>query len=703
MTRVLLLFAFLKSVVLFFACCRAEKFLLAGRALPDPNVLHVISYTTLTSDGLAPKITFFLNAEEVPDGLQLHVIHADLFNRINPDRFCCKRERRRSNTCPDALDKKFVPPPLLQDDVEALQTEGNDVSINSMLRSWTLVGRSDAAKMDYKSALGDAAVGASAADGDNGLDNRSSPRNRGETKMLLPGNLAPSSVPATVKQGVEASRGGVGEDGAGRRVIDKDAELVAAYGKRLRKGLYFVVLTNCGVRSATHLQIRSGYVDLITYSALPAPSFRMHDRMFRRDEKKSLVTFYLPAADIPKLPFYGILFGLYTGLLIAWVLKTFFFSEFRIAGSPAEVEPGLATLSSTTDDQFAGKQEDDTPQAQLKEINREFFWRTVSLAGPVHHMVTQALAVAVLESFCWYCALAHWNLVGRRWHGMVVLASLSTALKQGISLALLLLACLGRGVVSDNGQPTSRQRGGILLLLALYVLTDTYRRTVTTMEQRPKGGAPLPGLDVPERYRGGSLLLVMLPASLFLGIFVSWITSALDSTITYLMERRETQKESMYRNMRSYVLFPIGVAVFLVLWFEVAFVRNIDLAHNWETRWLFTDLALHAGHLTLLLAVCWLWLPSERTAYLAGAFQLRNDEENELPETIGRPDTSESSPSSSDSVLRGENRKKTEKERRQPTRALEQHEIEIEPEGGVELSEFEKEIKLGGSSAVALE
>ena len=94
----------------------------------------------------------------------------------------------------------------------------------------------------------------------------------------------------------------------------------------------------------------------------------------------------------------------------------------------------------------------------------------------------------------------------------------------------------------------------------------------------------------------------------------------------------------MYRRLRGYALAPISCFVFLVLWYELAFVRNVDLAHNWNQRWLFTDLTLHLGHLCLVLAACWLWMPSERSAYLAGAFQLSTTEENELPHMVGRPD-----------------------------------------------------------------
>jgi len=88
-------------------------------------------------------------------------------------------------------------------------------------------------------------------------------------------------------------------------------------------------------------------------------------------------------------------------------------------------------------------------------------------------------------------------------------------------------------------------------------------------------------------------------------------------------------------------------------------------------------------------------MPSERTAYLAGAFQLSTTEDNELPHMVGRADnyTSSSSTSSSSSDEDDENEgRHVRKSKEIPAGEVA---LDMEEEfrhGEIELSEFHREI-----------
>ena len=73
-------------------------------------------------------------------------------------------------------------------------------------------------------------------------------------------------------------------DYPGVDLVRYEAEYRRKYGKKMRPGLFFVVLTNCGRKSATHIRFRTGEVDLMTYTAIPRPGIGgFHERMFQKE------------------------------------------------------------------------------------------------------------------------------------------------------------------------------------------------------------------------------------------------------------------------------------------------------------------------------------------------------------------------------------------------------------------------------------
>merc|ERR1712194_767272 len=57
----------------------------------------------------------------------------------------------------------------------------------------------------------------------------------------------------------------------------------------------------------------------------------------------------------------------------------------------------------------------------------------------IHHYIGICICAGLTEAICWYASLYHWNYLGHRWWSMMLLASLGTVIKQGVSYGLLLV------------------------------------------------------------------------------------------------------------------------------------------------------------------------------------------------------------------------------------------------------------------------
>ncbi|CAD7941854.1 unnamed protein product [Amoebophrya sp. A120] len=614
---------------------QAERFRLQQRIanLPDPNVFQVVSYTTLTASGSAAlqdvqvvrqdgEERFVADSSKkakFPKGLQIHLVHASRLAHLNPDRFCCKT-KEDCEAAGETFVGKFLPPSSAVG--EGLQTSDSPLD----LFSWDILAPSTTAPVNYERILGSSAS-------------------------------------------------------AGR--------VVTSTSSSLRPGFYFIALSNCGRRSATHYRFQSGELNIITYSTSSpalqegneAPPKRKqltleetteghvgadrklldmvqqragatsdisgHDYIKHDQQHVDVVEndnrllaeagmwlspsfrrrrgWYLPAMHMPKVPFYGLLCMTYLILLLVWVVRIYYYAQYK-----EQVQVLSTAAANSGNDMLAN-----TVSAVASATGA--FSPTDPVASPsssnlltIHHYVTVAIGVALLEAIAWYLCYAHWNFVGYRWHGMVFFASAATAFKQGTSFVLLLLASMGVGVAKPSVR--AEKRAAMVLLFAVYVLTDTFRKTTANMENT----------GTRTGWEESSVLLVMFPPSLIVGFFFLWILAALFATIDTLRKQKQRAKEEVYQKFLRCVLFPLCAATFLILGYEIAMVRPVDLAHNWKSRWWFTDFVPHLMHFLLLSAICILWRPHGESRYLSYThLRVNEDEEDggtvEMSAAIGKP------------------------------------------------------------------
>ena len=158
---------------------------------------------------------------------------------------------------------------------------------------------------------------------------------------------------------------------------------------------------------------------------------------------------------------------------------------------------------------------------------------------------------------------------------MVLLASVGTVVKQGVSYGLLLLACLGLGVTKPRLE--SKTLVQCFLVVFAFIITDGARQMSVLLQDRVNGITSF-------FWR----VVLVTPGSLFASIIYVWIFSALQDTIADLSQQKQTVKAEVYLNLRVALLLVLAVTGSLVV-YEAFVVRAADPGSNWQTKWVYTD------------------------------------------------------------------------------------------------------------------
>lgn len=77
------------------------------------------------------------------------------------------------------------------------------------------------------------------------------------------------------------------------------------------------------------------------------------------------------------------------------------------------------------------------------------------------------------------------------------------------------------------------------------------------------------------------------------------------------------------------LVLVIGIAMALVA-YETIVVRRTELAVNWKTRYIFTDVLSHCCFAFLLTVIMFLWRPSERSQQMAYSVQLDDRKRDQI-------------------------------------------------------------------------
>ncbi|KAM3503721.1 hypothetical protein MY11210_008608 [Beauveria gryllotalpidicola] len=210
---------------------------------------------------------------------------------------------------------------------------------------------------------------------------------------------------------------------------------------------------------------------------------------------------------------------------------------------------------------------------------------------------------------------------------LIVVAILNAA-RNSFSFFLLLIVCMGYGVVKPTlGRTMIHVR---YLAAAHFVFGLIY--AITSLLSSPESVGPF-------------VLLIVLPLAGTLTAFYVWTLNSLNFTLKDLRERKQNAKASMYKKLWWCILITVLVtfAFFFINSFTFASVHDIDFVpSHWKTRWFVLDGWLNIVYLADVAWVAYVWRPTANNRRFAMSDEIAQDDDGnfEIGE-IGMPGDSE--------------------------------------------------------------
>lgn len=286
---------------------------------------------------------------------------------------------------------------------------------------------------------------------------------------------------------------------------------------------------------------------------------------YSNHDYKALVVFRnaygeLPAAQIAKLPFYGGLTIVYAVLGIFW--------------------------------------------AFLYVQNR-------SDILPVQNYITATIIFLIIEQLMTWGFYDYQNRHGSNALSkfFLVVVSILNAGRNSLSFFLLLIVCMGYGVVKPSlGKTMIYVR---FLAIAHFVFGVIYG--LASLSVTPESVGPL-------------VLLVILPLAATLTAFYVWTLSSLNLTMKDLLDRKQKTKALMYKKLWWCILGSIIVifAFFFANSFAFASRNEEDFVpDHWRSRWFVLDGWLNLVYLFDITFIAYLWRPTANNRRFAMSDEVR--------------------------------------------------------------------------------
>ncbi|KAK3333550.1 lung seven transmembrane receptor-domain-containing protein [Cercophora scortea] len=307
---------------------------------------------------------------------------------------------------------------------------------------------------------------------------------------------------------------------------------------------------------------------------------------YTADKYEALVEFRnaygeLPATQIPKLPFYGGITILYALVLVFW---GFLYFQHR-----ADI---LA----------------------------------------VQNYITAILMFLVIEMLMTWGFYDYLNRNGSNVGSKVLLivVAVLNAARNSFSFFLLLIVCMGYGVVKPTlGRTMIWVRW---LAIAHFVFGILY--AVTSLIVTPDEAGPF-------------VLLIVLPLAGTLTAFYVWTLNSLNFTLKDLRERKQHVKEGMYKKLWWCILLSIIVifAFFFFNSFSFASARDPDyVPFHWKSRWFILDGWLNLVYFADVAWVAYVWRPTANNRRFAMSDEIAQEDDGTFEIAnldIGAPDDSD--------------------------------------------------------------
>lgn len=199
------------------------------------------------------------------------------------------------------------------------------------------------------------------------------------------------------------------------------------------------------------------------------------------------------------------------------------------------------------------------------------------------------------------------NLGGKAFMGVV---SILNAARNSLSFFLLLIVCMGFGVVKPSLGKTMRYVQ--ILGITHFVFGVIY--AVGSLTIKPEDAGPL-------------VLLVVLPLAITGTAFYVWTLNSLGATLKDLIDRKQRVKALMYRKLWWCILTSV-VVIFGFFMLNVLFFSgqgNPDFTpEHWRSRWFMLDGWLSIVYLVDVAFIAYLWRPTANNRRFAMSEEVRN-------------------------------------------------------------------------------
>lgn len=217
---------------------------------------------------------------------------------------------------------------------------------------------------------------------------------------------------------------------------------------------------------------------------------------------------------------------------------------------------------------------------------------------PVQNYITATIVFLIIEQLMTWGFYDYQNRNGNTAgnKAYLVVVAILNAGRISLSFFLLLIVCMGYGVVKDTlGRTMIYVR---ILAIVHFVFGVIY--AIASLAVTPDTVGPI-------------VLFVIMPLAGTLTAFYVWTLSSLNATMKDLIDRKQKTKALMYKRLWWCILGSIMVifAFFFVNSFAFAGSSEADFIPNhWQTRWFVLDGWLNIVYLFDVAFIAYLWRPT---------------------------------------------------------------------------------------------
>ncbi|KAL4771134.1 lung seven transmembrane receptor-domain-containing protein [Aspergillus nidulans var. acristatus] len=234
---------------------------------------------------------------------------------------------------------------------------------------------------------------------------------------------------------------------------------------------------------------------------------------------------------------------------------------------------------------------------------------------PVQNYITAILVFLILEQLMTWGFYDYQNRHGLNIGAKVlmVIVAVLNAMRTSFSFFLLLIVCMGYGVVKPS-------LGRTMIYVRILAITHFVFAVIYAIAS----------LSITPEAAGILILFIELPLAATLTAFYVWTLSSLNATMKDLIDRKQKTKAMMYKKLWYCLLGSIIVLFGFIFINALAFASRSEedfLPEHWKNRWFVLDGWLSIVYLADLAFIAYLWRPTANNRRFAMSDELAQDDD----------------------------------------------------------------------------